>query len=129
MSFLGRTASLPTLGIGILTEFGATDRPGALHPLQLRAEYSNYASFLEVGVETSRGLALSPAPGPETASPRPIASSTPASTIRTILLCRAERPVSRVDLEALTVALGGERDEAAAVVDGLVQDGLLQESV
>lgn len=73
MSFLGRTASLPTLGIGISTEFGATDSPGALDPLQLRAEYPN--------------------------------------------------------LEALTVAIGGESDAAAAIVDGLVRDGLLQESV
>jgi uncharacterized protein (UPF0276 family) len=56
MRFAERAAALPWLGIGVSTEYGAGDGPGALDPLALRAAHPEYAGFLEVGVETLKGL-------------------------------------------------------------------------
>ncbi len=54
--FLERVRSLPTLGLGVSTEYGAASTPGALDPLALRAAHPAYAGFLELGVETAKGL-------------------------------------------------------------------------
>jgi uncharacterized protein len=54
--FLERLESLPTLGLGVSTEYGARQQDGALDPAALRAEHPRYARFLEVGVELSKGL-------------------------------------------------------------------------
>ncbi len=51
-----RVHKLPTLGIGVSTEFGAFRKPGSLDIHQLRHQYPRYAQFLEVGVETRHGL-------------------------------------------------------------------------
>jgi len=51
-----RVAALPTLGIGISTEFGAGDSPGALDLQRLREETPHYAGFLEVGTEVLKGF-------------------------------------------------------------------------
>lgn len=56
MSFSDRVAALPRLGLGVSTEYGAGDASGALDPIALRAEHPAWAGFLEVGVETARGL-------------------------------------------------------------------------
>lgn len=55
-SFSERVAALPHLGLGVSTEYGATDREHALDPVALREENPAWASFLEVGVEVSVGL-------------------------------------------------------------------------
>lgn len=55
-SFSERVATLPHLGLGVSTEYGATDRQHALDPVALREENPAWASFLEVGVEVSVGL-------------------------------------------------------------------------
>ena len=47
---------LPTLGIGISTEYGASTTPGALDVLALRQRYPQFAAFLEIGVEVVKGL-------------------------------------------------------------------------
>ena len=54
MTFLDRLAALPHLGLGISTEYGAGDRPGALDVAALRAHQPGL--FLEVGVEVAVGL-------------------------------------------------------------------------
>jgi uncharacterized protein (UPF0276 family) len=54
MSFGERVRVLPRLGIGVSTEYGAGDAPGALDPLALRARAD--VGFLEVGVEVAKGL-------------------------------------------------------------------------
>jgi len=54
--FLDRVQSLPHLGLGVSTEYGAGDVDGALDPVALRLENSDYAAFLEVGVEVAQGL-------------------------------------------------------------------------
>ncbi len=54
--FLERVRDLPRLGIGVSTEYGAGDAPGALDPLALRRRLPHAAAFLEVGVEVLRGL-------------------------------------------------------------------------
>ncbi len=51
-----RVHHLPTLGIGVSTEFGAFGKPGSLDIHALRNQYPEYAQFLEVGVETRHGL-------------------------------------------------------------------------
>lgn len=51
-----RLDRLPRLGLGISTEHGAADAPGALRPLELRRRREEFAAFLEVGIETSKGL-------------------------------------------------------------------------
>jgi uncharacterized protein (UPF0276 family) len=54
--FLARVESLPTLGLGVSTEYGARHQDGALDPATLRAEQPEFARFLEVGVEIVKGL-------------------------------------------------------------------------
>jgi uncharacterized protein (UPF0276 family) len=54
--FAERVAALPRLGLGISTEYGAGDAAGALDVLALRDAHPTYAAFLEVGVETAKGL-------------------------------------------------------------------------
>jgi len=54
--FLTRVQQLPHLGIGVSTEFGVGDTPGGLDVEALRAEHPRFANFLEVGVETTKGL-------------------------------------------------------------------------
>ena len=56
MSFEQRVKALPTLGIGVSTEYGAFAAPESLELLRLASEYPEYAQFLEVGVEVSKGL-------------------------------------------------------------------------
>ena len=56
LDFLQRVQSLPTLGVGVSTEYGAGDSPGGLELLALRRERPEFAQFLEVGVETAKGL-------------------------------------------------------------------------
>ena len=56
MSFLDRVAALPKLGLGVSTEYGAGDSPGALDPAALRAANGRWGGFLEVGVELAKGL-------------------------------------------------------------------------
>jgi uncharacterized protein (UPF0276 family) len=47
---------LPVLGLGVSTEYGAALARGALDLRRLRREYPQFARFLEVGVETAKGL-------------------------------------------------------------------------
>ena len=54
--FLDRVGRLPVLGLGVSTEYGAGDQRGALDPSQLRRFHPTYAGFLEVGLETAKGL-------------------------------------------------------------------------
>lgn len=56
MSFDDRVKRLPRLGLGVSTEYGAGDAPGALDPAELRAHDARYGGFLEVGVEVAKGL-------------------------------------------------------------------------
>ncbi len=56
MSFLERVHALPTLGLGVSTEYGAGDSPRGLDILDLRRKHPEYATFLEIGVETLSGL-------------------------------------------------------------------------
>lgn len=56
MAFLDRVTDLPKLGIGLSTEYGAGDQPGALDPVALRQAHPDFAAFLEVGVESAKGL-------------------------------------------------------------------------
>jgi len=49
-------ASLPALGLGLSTEYGASLTRGAVAPAGLRREHPAFGGFLEVGVETSKGL-------------------------------------------------------------------------
>jgi len=53
-SFTARVAALPSLGLGISTEFGA-ERSG-LDLFALRERHPDWASFAEVGVDIERGL-------------------------------------------------------------------------
>jgi uncharacterized protein len=55
-SFLERVSRLPHLGIGVSTEYGAGQASGALDVLELRRRHPGYAAFLEIGVETAKGL-------------------------------------------------------------------------
>jgi uncharacterized protein (UPF0276 family) len=54
--FLARQCGLPRLGLGVSTEYGAGSRAGALDPVMLRRQHAEFARFLEVGVEISKGL-------------------------------------------------------------------------
>lgn len=54
--FLERVKSLPTLGLGVSTEYGAGDKAGSLDLRALRNRFPQYGAFLEVGVETAVGL-------------------------------------------------------------------------
>ena len=56
MGFAERVRTLPRLGLGVSTEYGAGDAPGALDVLALRATHPGYAGFLEIGVEAVKGL-------------------------------------------------------------------------
>lgn len=56
MTFAERVQALPRLGIGVSTEYGAGDSAGSLDVPALRASHPQWASFLEIGVETARGL-------------------------------------------------------------------------
>jgi len=56
MDFLTRARALPHLGLGVSTEYGAGEAPGALDPIALRTEHPEFAGFLEIGVETTKGL-------------------------------------------------------------------------
>lgn len=53
--FADRVVSLPWLGVGVSTEFGAGG-PGALDVLALRRERPEWVGFLEVGADLERGL-------------------------------------------------------------------------
>lgn len=53
--FSERVRRLPTLGLGVSTEYGARSA-GGLDPLRLAREHPRFARFLEVGVEVERGL-------------------------------------------------------------------------
>ena len=54
MSFGQRVRTLPRLGLGVSTEYGAGDAADALDPFALHA--AGAAAFLEVGVEVARGV-------------------------------------------------------------------------
>jgi len=54
--FLERVRDLPRLGLGVSTEFGAGQSPRALNIAALRERYPDYAGFLEIGIETAKGL-------------------------------------------------------------------------
>lgn len=56
MSFLDRVKKLPRLGVGVSTEYGARQAAGALDPIALRKSHPKFAAFLEVGIETTKGL-------------------------------------------------------------------------
>lgn len=56
MDFLSRVTALPVLGLGVSTEYGAGATQGALDPLVLRQRHPAFGAFLEVGVETAKGL-------------------------------------------------------------------------
>lgn len=56
MRFLDRVRDLPVLGLGVSTEYGAGDMPGALDPHALRAHDPRFGGFLEVGLELAKGL-------------------------------------------------------------------------
>src|SRR5262249_61144837 len=56
MRFLDRVRHLPRLGLGVSTEYGAGDGREAIDVLALRTEHPEWAGFLEIGVETARGL-------------------------------------------------------------------------
>lgn len=56
MSFLTRVTDLPVPGLGVSTEYGAASAPGALDPLSLRRHHPEHAQFLELGIETAKGL-------------------------------------------------------------------------
>jgi uncharacterized protein len=56
MRFAERVRSLPHLGLGVSTEYGAGDAAGALDVLALHDAHPEYARFLEIGVETAKGL-------------------------------------------------------------------------
>jgi uncharacterized protein (UPF0276 family) len=56
MDFSARVQHLPRLGLGVSTEYGAGGGGRGLDPLALRRDHPDFAAFLEVGVETARGL-------------------------------------------------------------------------
>src|SRR5262249_29513375 len=56
MRFLDRVRHLPRLGLGVSTEYGAGAGREAIDVLALRTEHPDWAGFLEIGVETARGL-------------------------------------------------------------------------
>jgi uncharacterized protein len=56
MGLLERVGGLPALGLGVSTEFGAAESPGSLDLNALSIAHPEFASFLEVGVETVKGL-------------------------------------------------------------------------
>jgi uncharacterized protein (UPF0276 family) len=54
--FAERAASLPWLGLGVSTEFGAAAAPDALDVARLRREQPAWAGFLEIGADLERGI-------------------------------------------------------------------------
>jgi len=56
VNFLQRVKNLPLLGIGVSTEYGAHQGESALDLFALQKSHPQFASFLEIGVETSKGL-------------------------------------------------------------------------
>jgi uncharacterized protein (UPF0276 family) len=56
MSFLRRVDDLPNLGVGVSTEYGAARASGALDVFALARVHPHRAAFLELGVETDKGL-------------------------------------------------------------------------
>jgi uncharacterized protein (UPF0276 family) len=56
MGFDTRVAGLPVLGLGVSTEYGAAESPDALDVFALRQAHPTWARFLEVGIETAKGL-------------------------------------------------------------------------
>ncbi len=54
--FEERVESLPRLGLGVSTEFGAFREGGGLDVIALREQHPEWAGFLEVGVDLVRGL-------------------------------------------------------------------------
>jgi len=56
MRFVDRVTTLPRLGLGVSTEYGAGDAPQSLDVLALHAAHPGYARFLEIGVEAAKGL-------------------------------------------------------------------------
>jgi len=54
--FHRRVESLPFLGIGISTEYGASRSDRALKPEELRRAAPGFGSFLEIGLEAAKGL-------------------------------------------------------------------------
>ena len=56
MSFDRRLQSLPVLGLGLSTEYGAMRAPGTLNLFETREKLPYCAEFLELGVEASKGL-------------------------------------------------------------------------
>ena len=55
MGFLKRASTLPSLGLGLSTEYGAGDADGALSPLAMAESHPRFAAFLELGVEVEKG--------------------------------------------------------------------------
>lgn len=55
-TILQRLAKLPRLGVGVSTEYGVCDVDGVLDPADLRSRYPKFGGFLEVGIETIKGL-------------------------------------------------------------------------
>lgn len=56
MGFSERATKLPYLGIGVSTEFGASLDRNALDIRELHRTHPEFAAFLEVGIETSKGM-------------------------------------------------------------------------
>lgn len=56
MSFLDRVTTLPRLGLGVSTEYGAADSKDGLDIAALRREHPRFAQFMEIGVDTLSGL-------------------------------------------------------------------------
>ena len=56
MGFVERALELPSLGLGVSTEYGAHATGTGLDVERLRREHPAYAGFLEVGVEVAKGL-------------------------------------------------------------------------
>ena len=55
-SFSHRAQQLPVLGIGVSTEYGASEAQNSLDILALHDAHPEFAGFLEVGVEIAKGL-------------------------------------------------------------------------
>lgn len=54
--FSERVLRLPHLGLGVSTEYGAAGAQGALNVAALRRQHPDFAQFLELGIEASKGL-------------------------------------------------------------------------
>ena len=55
-SFAQRLNSLPTLGMGVSTEYGALSAPGSLDMMRLKEVLPECAEVLEIGIELAKGL-------------------------------------------------------------------------